>query len=169
MSMTSICRRKAFEAVRANDVPTLARFVKNKIEANWRLDGYPTENTLLELACELGHIDVATWLIDQGADINAYCITCSENLMFITEHGVEQGFAYLGPLTTAIYFAQSEAVALLMERGVNLDLPWERCGREITTCRQVLHAMVGLCRQVEKIQIGNSTRQPNLHHRHGRL
>lgn len=65
---TTIHRKNAFRAVRENNINELAKAVKNRIEANWRAGGHPTGNTLLECACELGHIEVAAWLVDHGSD-----------------------------------------------------------------------------------------------------
>lgn len=135
---TTIHRKNAFRAVRENNINGLAKAVKNRIEANWRAGGHPTGNTLLESACELGHIEVAAWLVDHGSDINAYCIDVPLNVKVINGGKVSDGASYLGPLSTAIYFKQARSLAFLMSRGVNLDLPWERHGSTIIRCRDFL-------------------------------
>ena len=135
---TTIHRKNAFRAVKENDIGALAKAVKNRVEANWRAGGHPEGNTLLESACELGHIEVAAWLVDHGADINAYCVRVVSNVMVADGGHLSAGVSYLGPLTTAIYFRQAASLAFLMNRGVNLDLPWEKQGANIMRCRDFL-------------------------------
>lgn len=151
MTMTSICRRVAFRAITNNDINALAKVVKNRIEANWRAKGAATGNTLLEYACELGHVEVARWLVDQGADINAYCTRVAKNVVVNDCGHVGAAVAYLGPLTTAIYFNQRAILEFLVRRGVNLDLPLNKYGTQIITCREYLATDPELNAVVEKV------------------
>ncbi len=138
MSMTKLRRNNAFRAISNGDLAALVKAVKNRVEANWREYDIPTANTLLEYACELANIPAAEWLVDQGADINAYCIKVPENVIVISTDGLSRGTSFLGPLTTAIYFKQPTSLGFLLARGVNLDLPWDEIGGRVRSCREML-------------------------------
>ena len=103
MTTVTVRRKHAFRAIQNNVINALAKAVKNRVEANWREQGAPAGNTLLEYACELGNIPLATWLVDYGADINAYCVRVTTNIRVIDQDVFGEGVSYLGPLTTAVY------------------------------------------------------------------
>lgn len=147
----AIRRKNAFRAVQKNNIPELAKAVNNRIEANWREGGHPEGNTLLEYACELGRIEVAEWLVDRGADINAYYLRIPTSVKVIQGGGVMDAVSYLGPLTTAIYFQQVRSLAFLISRGVNLDIPWKRHGTKIVSCRDVLAMCPDFLAEAESI------------------
>lgn len=65
--------------------------------------------TLLHLAAEKGDLEVATWLLDHGADIHAVvdCTGCDE-----------RGYT---PLHSGLTFRDDEMTALLLSRGARVD------------------------------------------------
>jgi hypothetical protein len=93
--------------------------------------------TLLHDAAQEGKIDVATWLLDHGADVHAVN-DCSDNCG-------ELGWT---PLHNAQYFSSSEMSELLLTRGATVDATsakgrsalhvaaaWQDLGGAFTLCR----------------------------------
>lgn len=133
MTKISIRRDRAFRAIEQNNVSALTNAVKNQSEANWRAKGSETGSTLLEYACQLGYVEVATWLIDHGADIDAYCTEIFPDSQIL--ECVDEFVAYSSPLWKAILFNQLGAFELLIRRGVNQNMPTCRFGSYVSTCR----------------------------------
>ena len=89
-----------------NPLPMLELLAARGADLRVRLKG----RTLLHDAARNGNVQVATWLIDHGADVNA-AIDCADNC-------VERGWT---PLHDAQRFRATEMSELLLARGANID------------------------------------------------
>jgi uncharacterized protein len=90
----------------SNAVPILEVLAAGGADLKARLKG----QTLLHLAAAEGDIEVATWLLDHGADANAGN-DCADGC-------AERGYT---PLHAALEFRDDEMTALLLARGARVD------------------------------------------------
>ncbi len=90
----------------SNALPILEVLVAGGADLNARLKG----QTLLHLAAAEGDLEVATWLLDRGADPNA-ANDCADGC-------AERGYT---PLHAALTFRDDEMTALLLARGAPVD------------------------------------------------
>jgi len=87
-------------------LPILDALAAGGADLNVRLKG----QTLLHLAAAKGDIEVATWLLDHGADIHA-AVDCDDNC-------AERGYT---PLHAGLDFRDDDMTALLLARGARLE------------------------------------------------
>lgn len=92
--------------VASNALPILDVLAAGGADLNVRLKG----QTLLHLAAAEGDIEVATWLLDHGADVNAVN-DCADNCE-------ERGYT---PLHAGLEFRDDEMTVLLLARGARLE------------------------------------------------
>lgn len=92
--------------VASNALPILDVLAAGGADLNVRLKG----QTLLHLAAAEGDIEVATWLLDHGADVNAVS-DCADNCE-------ERGYT---PLHSGLEFRDDEMTVLLLARGARLE------------------------------------------------
>ena len=90
----------------SNALPILDVLAAGGADLNVRLKG----QTLLHLAAAEGDIEVATWLLDHGADANAVN-DCADNCG-------ERGYT---PLHSGLEFRDDEMTVLLLARGARLE------------------------------------------------
>lgn len=92
--------------VSSNALPILDVLAAGGADLNVRLKG----QTLLHLAAAEGDLEVATWLLDHGADIHAV-VDCADNCR-------ERGYT---PLHSGLEFRDDGMTVLLLARGARLD------------------------------------------------
>jgi uncharacterized protein len=90
-----------FEAAAAGDLPRVKQRVEPdpSLAKSFSADGFP----VFALACFFGHLDVARYLAEKGADI----------------HAVASNGSGYNALTAAVAAARTETVAWLLERGLD--------------------------------------------------
>ena len=123
-----------FEAAALGDLPRVKQLVETdpSLAKSFSADGFP----VFALACFFGHLDVASYLAEKGADIRAVASNGSgynaltaavaagrtETVGWLLEHGLDPNFRYgagYSPLLTAAANGHLEIIKLLLSNGAD--------------------------------------------------
>lgn len=107
---------EAMKAARDNDLVAIKKLVKTREQANW-LSPNRSGQSLLWVATQAKSRDVIKWLLVQGAN---------SNYMFHKGHRTGSGYVwrFWCPFVVALISQDSELIALFLEHGADLGLPF---------------------------------------------